>query len=210
MKKKINISKKDVKKAVNTAKNYGKNALKKENVKKAVSGANDFSKFMLENKYLLIAVGVGVVGYFIYKKVGKAVDSVGEGFKNIETDRVKLHLKEKKENLTITKEKATMLAKTLLEAFNYKNALFIKGTDKEKVRRVFEELKTPDDYILLYNTFGLRPYTVSGTPTSYLEKKFFYTNKDLNGWLRAELSSVLDSSLWKLVKARVESAGMIF
>ncbi|WP_299835503.1 hypothetical protein [uncultured Tenacibaculum sp.] len=177
--------------------------VKKENVKKAVVKANEAGNFIVENKNAFLIVGGLIAGYMIIRKVQKGFNSVGEALASDEVDFIKPVINPSAKNLTINSDKAVNLAKSLLDAFNDG------GTDEEKVKSVFMQLKTGDDFKLVFNSFGLRKRIFGGTPTNYITKKTAEAY-DLIYWLKAELDSYWDEEVYNIVKQRVESAGLIF
>lgn len=170
---------------------------------KAVTNANNGAKFLMQNKYLLIVIGVGVGGYFVYKGVKKSLNKATDFLKSAPDDFISGNLDIDKSKLTITKDEARLLAKGLLEAFN--DTIFgFPATDEKAIKEIFSKIKTPEDYQLVFNTFGRRPRVFGGTPTTWLDKKTA-VNKDLDQWLKAELNS-LDGEVYKIVKQRLKSA----
>lgn len=180
----------------------------KNNTKEAVKKANDVSQFLLENKSLLVVAGGGLLAYFVYKRLKQSADAIGNVFKGEETDTIKVDVNVNNQKLTIEKEEAKILAKSLQDAFN--DTFFgAPATDEAKVKQVFDKLQTGDDFRLVYKAFGRRKRIAGGTPTRWLDKKIA-DDYDLIYWLKAEISERWDSNLYKQIKERVQSAGMPF
>lgn len=182
----------------------------KKNAEKAIKKTGNF---LSDNQKAIFYIGVfGILGYAGYK-VYKGISNVATGVTDIvtapPTDFIDAPVIPNSQNVTISEARATLLSKTLLEAFNH-TVWGFGDTDEEKIEIVFEELKTGDDYKVLFNDFGRRPWVTNGSPEWWLDKQLFSENKDLNHWLKEELSSIYDKELYQKVKSRVESAGMIF
>lgn len=175
----------------------------KKDVKKAVTKANDGAKFLMQNKYLLIAIGVGVGGYLVYRGVKKSINKATDFLKSEPDDYINGNLSVDKSKLTLTNDEARLLSKGLLEAFNDTNFGF-PATDEKAIKDIFYKIKTPEDYQLVFNLFGRRPYISGGTPTLWFDKKRA-TDKDLDQWLKEELSPS-DGEVYRIVKQRLESA----
>jgi hypothetical protein len=80
-------------------------------------------------------------------------------------------------NLTINEAQAVTIANKLY------GAMAGSGTDENQILACFQG-RTSDDVKLIYKTFGVKPYGVTGKPTF----SFYATELDLTGWLRKELS----------------------
>lgn len=175
----------------------------KENVKKSIVKANEAGNFIVENKNAFIIGGGLVLGFLAVRQVRKSFSSIGDALKADDVDFIKPKINPSSNNLTITSDEAVNLAKTLLDAFNDG------GTDEEKVEAVFKKLQTGDDFKLVFNAFGLRKRIFGGTPTNYFTKKAAEAY-DLIYWLKAEIGTFWNPSLYNIIKKRVESAGLIF
>lgn len=197
-----------MKKKTSLSKKVGEIATKK-NVKKTIKKANDASNFIIENKNTFFIVGGLILGFFVVRQVKKGISSVGEVFKSDEVDFIKPEINPSIKNLTITSNQAVILAKSLLDAFNHTTFIGSRATDEVKVKETFEQIKTGDDFKLVYNAFGERKRFGGGTPTFYLDKKVADAY-DLIYWLKEELDSYWDKEVYDLVKERVTSAGLIF
>lgn len=181
--------------------------------KKNIEKANEMSEFLLSNKSLLIVVGASVLGFIAYRQIKKTAgavsDAVSDVFADVPTDHISADVNVNNQKTTITKEKAVILAKSLLDAFNDTTFFGSPATDERKVEYVFDQLKTGDDFRLVYNIFGKRKIINGGTPTTWFDKKIA-NEYDLIYWLKAEISETWDSSLFNKIKDRVQSAGMPF
>lgn len=85
---------------------------------------------------------------------------------------------------TISDTKATSLANKL------EDAMGIYGTDEQAIIDAFNQMQNDADVALVYQKFGLRPYTdtIFGGYSPYgLDSLFgYYEDLDLAAWLRAE------------------------
>ncbi len=100
-------------------------------------------------------------------------------------------------NLTISKGDAIVISQNLLSAMDKW------GTDKDAIFSALESLQTKDDLMLVIQTFGVKPYSGTGLAESWWTRTGY---KNLNGWLRAELSK----SDQKRVKAHYDRLGVPF
>ncbi len=175
----------------------------KEKVKNSIVKANEASNFIIDNKNVFLIGGGLILGYLAIRQVRKSFSSIGDALASDEVDFIKPKINTSSNNLTISSDEAVNLAKTLLDAFNDG------GTDEEKVEAVFKKLKTGDDFKLVFNAFGLRKRIFGGTPTNYITKKTAEAY-DLIYWLKAEVGSFWNPTLYNIIKDRVESAGLIF
>ena len=185
---------------------------KKTSGKIANISLKNIGKFIEENKKELLYVGAGILGviviYKTYKGLNSAQEAVTEFFEVPDTDYIDPAIRPNQSNLTITNEKAVLLAKALLDACN-KKVLGLGDTDELKIKEVFTQLKNGDDYRLVFNVFGKRPRLLLGSPEGWLDKKLA-EDRDLNYWLKAELDPYWDREVYNIVKQRVESAGFVF
>lgn len=83
-------------------------------------------------------------------------------------------------NTTITKGDAIIISQNLLNAMN------IMGTDVQAITDNLSRCKTKDDLNLVIETFDMKPYGLTGLAT-FITKPIAKM-KNLQGWLRAELS----------------------
>lgn len=83
---------------------------------------------------------------------------------------------------TITKGDAIIIAQNLL------NAMDQVGTDEQAIIDNLSRAKTKGDLNLIIQTFGVKPYDGTGLTDTFLSRLVYRLMKNLNGWLRAELS----------------------
>ena len=197
-----------MKKKTSLSKKVGKIATKKT-IENTLKKANATSNFVIENKNAFLLAGVVILGIVAVRQVRKGIASVGHVFEADSVDFITPEIHPTTKNLTIDSDKAVNLAKALLDAFNYTTFFGYPGTEESKVKAVFEELKTGDDFKLVFNAFGMRKRFSGGTPTHYLDKKIADAY-DLIYWLKAEIDSYWDQELYTMIKERVSSAGLIF
>lgn len=112
-------------------------------------------------------------------------------------------------NTTITEQEAKNLAQQLLSAMDYAAPLY--GTDEKTILAVFKKIKTSDDFILIFNAFGMKEYNGNGLPpTSSFGRMFdVFEPRDLVYWLKEELSPT-DGEVYRVVKNVVEQSGFTF
>jgi hypothetical protein len=85
-------------------------------------------------------------------------------------------------NTTITRGEAIIIAQNLL------NAMDQFGTDETAIIDNLSKAKTAGDLNLIIQTFGIKPYDGFGLTDTFLSRLVWRLMKNLNGWLRAELS----------------------
>ena len=83
---------------------------------------------------------------------------------------------------TISDGNAILISQNLLAAMNKY------GTDEDAIYSALEQCKTKDDLLLVIKKFGSKNYNGAGLATSWLDKNYLSTMKNLSGWLRAELT----------------------
>ncbi|MGG8495961.1 hypothetical protein ACQY1Q_06070 [Tenacibaculum sp. TC6] len=185
----------------------------KENKEKAKKAVKEAGGFIAKNKKEVAYFAVGLVGFYVvyklYKGINKASDAVGDILESPEVDTIKTDLQINPKNLTVSAAHAELLAKSLLDAFN-KTILFGQpSSDTEKISQVFDEIKTGDDLRLVHKKFGLRKRAMGGTPTTYMAKKLA-DSYDLTYWLKEEVSSFFDPTLYKKIESRFKMAQIPF
>jgi len=121
---------------------------------------------------IVIALSIAVIRRI---RRGKVYDVI-EQKKEIDTIEIT------KSNLTISDGQAVLISQNLLNAMNPY------GTDEEAIYNNLESLQTKDDLLLVIKKFGIKPYDGAGLADTWASKKFFSTDKNLQGWLHAELS----------------------
>lgn len=129
---------------------------------------------------LLILLGIAAGGYVLYK-VNQGVNSVGDAFTNASGGiPVKADPKQPPSGLNDLQAKAK--AEKLYTAFQ-SNSWGFPGTD---TNAVYAELTgiSQNDYVKIYEAFGLRSYNpITG------EGSIGFAKLDLTEWLTAELSN---------------------
>ena len=163
--------------------------MKANKVGKALAGTGSF---IGKNKMPLLYLGLGVVVIVIAIPIVKSVNRL---FKppNVKGAKDVTKVVVEAKNLTITPQQAKQLAEQLLTAFNYKMFGTGRGTDKSLIENVFDQIKTDDDFKLLFKEFGTRTYSysVGGTPSGVIggvvDKLGGTADLDLIGWLNEEL-----------------------
>lgn len=88
-----------------------------------------------------------------------------------------------KNNLTITNGDAILLSQNIFSAMDRY------GTDEKAIYNAFEKIKTKDDLLLVIQKFGTKLYQGVGLATTWVDKKLMSTPKNMNGWLRAEMTT---------------------
>lgn len=121
---------------------------------------------------------VGAIAFSIYKwrkRVNDEKYNVTDA--NAELDKVKVN----GAKTTISNGDAVLISQNLLGAMNRM------GTDSAGVLDNLNRCKNGDDLKLIIKTFGTKLYTGTGLADSW-GSRLVATLKNLNGWLRAELS----------------------
>lgn len=83
---------------------------------------------------------------------------------------------------TISKGDAITISQNLL------NAMDRFGTDEEAILDNLGRCKTKGDLNLVIQTFGIKPKSSTGLADTFIERTIEGVMKNLNGWLRDELS----------------------
>lgn len=202
-----------------TTKTYKKKAVStiKKGTEKAIDvakkGADVVSKNPVKTAYV---VGSLVGLYLLFKVVTKAsnkVEQILDGDPNIK-NTVSGTGYGSTNKATITNSEATNFASQLLDAMNVKEPIY--GTDEETIEKVFDRIKNADDFLKVYNAFGLQDYNGNNSPpTGFWSNLDSYKKQDLVYWLKSELSNGLFSSAtekraYNKVKPIVELAGFVF
>lgn len=131
--------------------------------------------------YGTTAVIVGIVAYIIIRKIKQRSDATwnaGSTMDRMENDLSKLNTN----NTTISKGDAIIISQNLL------NAMDQWGTDSAAIIDNLNRCKTKGDLNLVIQTFGVKPYDGVGLTDTFLSRLVYRLMKNLNGWLRAELS----------------------
>ena len=192
-----------MKKKKGISKSVGK-IVSKETTKKIGSTAHSVSDFILEYKTPLLMAGGIFLGWYIIRSTRKGIESAFEE----KSEQVTINLPINTQNTTITKTQSQQFAQQLLDASNQMEPLW--GTDEETVKKVFLQLKTAEDFKLVYEAFGYKNYNGWNSPPvgifRYIDT---YEPRDLVYWLKSEIKPS-DGEVYDIVKARVESAGWVF
>jgi|GEM_PF-1971727 hypothetical protein len=137
----------------------------------------------------IVAAGVGILGYIVYKKVfGSRVDE-----KASEMEANLRNLRVSRKELTISEDEAVLIAQQIFDAMNRR------GTDEETVIGNLERLKSKADLLYVIIAFGIKNYGVSGESDSWLARKLGYaTPLNMSGWLKKEFRQ--GSSYYKRIE----------
>jgi len=193
-----------MKKRKKTVKKIGKIASGNKTVKKVGDHANTIGTFIIEYRMPLLIASGAVLGWYIIKGARKQIASVFED----QSEHVAIDLGIDKQNTTISETQAQQFAQQLLDASNHKEPLY--GTDEKTIKQVFLQLKTPEDFKLVYKAFGNKNYNGWNSPPTgifrYLDN---YEPRDLVYWLKSEVKPS-DGQVYTIVKARIQSAGWEF
>lgn len=176
----------------------------KENVAKT-------SQYLSHNAKPLLIGGAVMVGLLILYKVYRAFSSKTQ----TEEERIReqqvqgvIGQQINEKNLTISQSMARNFAQQLLDAMDYMEPLY--GTDEQTILKVFKQIKTKDDFLLVFNAFGMKDYNGNGLPPTGVARYLdVYEPRNLVYWLKAELSP-RDKEVYDLVKKVVENAGFVF
>lgn len=181
----------------------GKIATKK-NIQKVGKNANTIGNFILDNKKPFFILGGVLLSYYLFKQVHK---SLSDTFTE-KSEKIDIHLPINPQKTTINNTKAQQFAQQLLDACN--EAFPFYGTDEETILKVFKQLKSSEDFKMVYKAFGMKKYNGYNSPPvgvfRHLDK---YEPRDLVYWLKSELSPS-DGKVYTIVKQRIESAGWSF
>ncbi len=151
--------------------------------------------------YGAIAVLTVIAAWIIYRMVKKQIDKYRSAHPNPE--RIQTGMTSELgslviKNTTITDSEAMLIAQNLLNAMNRY------GTDEQAILDNLGRAKSADDLYLIIQKFGVKPYDGFGLATGWFETTVIATMKNLQGWLRAELSG----GDLKAVKAIFDSHGV--
>lgn len=201
-----------------------KAALKKAKTKvvsKTKEAAKKTGEYVSKNPKTTAYIVIGAVaiyaGYKLFKAV-KGAANVLSGDNVVSNIEVGNALNVNNSNLTITPNQALIHAKSLLDAMNWEGWVYIpiprytSGTDTDVIDQIFSNI-TSDDFKLIYQKFGKKHYNGTGSPQILEGVQDFIgiaEERDLVYWLRSELNSFFDRSLFNKVKAIVEGAGFTF
>lgn len=166
--------------------------------------------FIKDNKKPLLYVGgaiaVVIVGYAIVSRVKSGITGFLKPNIKGQTDFKQLAVDNTKS--TISDSLANNYANELY------NSMKDTGTDTDVIYSIMEKLQKKNDFLKVYNAFGLKGYANylggvlgGGEPTTIYVG--MYNDKNLVEWLREEVgySNILT---YNLVKKTVENAGLVF
>jgi hypothetical protein len=145
------------------------------------------------------AVVIGIIAFIIYRKIKnrqKAIYTAASTMAGMEEELSNLNTSQ----ATLSKGDAIIIAQNLL------NAMDQWGTDDAAIIDNLSRAKTKGDLNLIIQTFGVKPYDGAGLSDTFLSRIVWRLMKNLNGWLRAELSG---ATLTK-VKAIFDNLGVPF
>ena len=135
--------------------------------------------------YGTVAVVGAVTAFIIYKTIEGAIARHRAAHPNpaniqagLENDLSQLDTS----GVTLTDGNAILIADNLLNAMNRY------GTDDTAIIDNLSKCQTQGDLNLVIQKFGAKPYDGFGLATGWFETNVIATMKNLNGWLRAELS----------------------
>lgn len=193
-----------MKKTLKGGKKKGKIVTKEKATKTIKSTGNFLANNKKELIYISGACLIAVVGYQFYKEISKGSAGVFED----KTESVPINLNLNSNKITISNETAQKYAQQLLDACNEEAPFY--GTDEVLIKEVFLNLKSPEDFKLVYKTFGKKNYNGHGSPpTGIFRHLDNYAPRDLIYWLRSELDPK-DGDVYTIVKERIESANWKF
>ncbi|WP_299833774.1 hypothetical protein [uncultured Tenacibaculum sp.] len=176
----------------------------KEIIKKIGNQANTVSSFIVEYKTPILIIGGAVLGFYFIKKAREGIASAFDE----KSEQVQIDLPIDIKKTTITKTQSKQFAQQLLDASNHMAPLY--GTDEATIKEVFLQLKTAEDFKLVYEAFGNKNYNGwNSPPVGIFRHLDNYQPRDLVYWLKSELEPS-DGEVYDIVKARVESAGWTF
>lgn len=198
---------------MNTYKGKAKKVV--ESAKNAASNTIDAAT--KNPKTTLYIVGVVISVYLIYKiatATSDKITSILEGDPNIDDKVIGTGGQIIKQNVTITEFQAKNFAQQLLDAMNEKQPLY--GTDEEMIEKVFDQLKTKDDFLMVFKAFGEKDYNGNNSPPTGIWSNIdSYKKQNLVYWLKSELqlswlSTATDKRVHQKVKNLVIQAGFAF
>mgnify|MGYP001231057492 CR=1 FL=1 len=112
-----------------------------------------------------VALIVKFVSRFLKKDLAKEVDNIRVG-----------------SSLTLSDNEIIMAANDLFQAMDRW------GTDEATIWAVLERCRTKDDLLAVIKQFWTKPYNGLGHEDTMIGKLWFSDEKDLRGWLKAELN----------------------
>jgi hypothetical protein len=184
-------------------------ATKKSLVERTTKSIKKTGELVEKNPKTAVYVVFGVLGvliaYKLYKNTSKTVNNLLNGDQNIDNEIGGVG--GNTGNATISDQAAINFAQQLLDAMNVKRPIY--GTDTDTIDLIFDRLSNGDDYMKVYQAFGKKDYNgYNSPPEGFWSNLDSYEKKDLNYWLKSELSSFFDPIVFNKVKQRVESTGV--
>lgn len=162
---------------------------------------NKTLKWIEENKTAILTLGTLIlVGYSVFK----VKNTISKAFKRDEksTKITGTGGGLNKKNTTINEHTATNLASQLLLAMDRY------GTDEELISEVFDQIRSKDDFLMVYRAFGKKIHNGFGTPLiPILDTSEEY---DLVYWLNEELDRSSDRKLRQKIGPVIRQAGFAF
>lgn len=131
--------------------------------------------------YGAAAVVVAIVIFVIARKIKQKRDSTYTAASTkagMEGELAKLNT----DGTTLSRGDAVIISQNLL------NAMDQFGTDEKAVIDNLSRCQTKGDLNLVIQTFGVKPYDGYGLTDTFLSRLVWRLMKNLNGWLRSELS----------------------
>ncbi len=131
--------------------------------------------------YATIGIAAGIAVFLVVRGIvrrNKGKWNSGSTADRLTDDLSKLNTA----GTTISKGDAITIAQNLL------NAMDRWGTDEEAIIDNLNRCKTKGDLNLVIQTFGIKPKSSTGLADTWIERNIEGVMKNLNGWLRDELS----------------------
>jgi hypothetical protein len=139
----------------------------------------------VKNPRLVINIGIGIAALALTFIVVRAVSRrIG---KKVTSASTQADMTDELSNIgtgstTLSKGDSIIIAQNLL------NAMDRFGTDEDAIFDNLERCKTKGDLQMVIQAFGIKPKAFFGLADTFLERHVEGVMKNLNGWLRDELS----------------------
>lgn len=130
---------------------------------------------ILSNKYFYIAIAAIIIVGIIARNLSKPEPGQEENHADISD------LNYSTSNLNYSTDQLKLICENLLAAMDKY------GTDVSSILSNLSDLNQ-DELIYIISYFGYKPYNDVGLATTWADINLFSTNKNLIGWLKAELS----------------------
>lgn len=160
--------------------------LQTSNDMKALSVAEGFlsGKGVKHPKAVILGVlglAVGVAGFIIIRKIRQRQAAKWD------SGSTQARLEDQLDDLktggaSLSQGEAIIIAQNLL------NAMDRFGTDEDAIIDNLGQCKNTADLNLVIQTFGIKPYDGTGLADTFFSRQLAGVMKNLNGWLRSELS----------------------